>query len=113
MTAAKRGHLWRKWQHRVRLDLMCRRGEACPACGYVYADGLSGVTGEGTTGFSASRDATLTICTRCRKLLAVPRDQAKPLRLLSELEVFLLSDDDRKMIADATELIDYYTAGWD
>ncbi len=101
----KRAKLRKKWRGRVKFE---RRlvGARCPSCGYVYTNGFSTLTSShGPSGLPGDGE-TLTLCTRCRKVLAVPDAEGRPLRLLSPVELLLLNDADQRVFAELRELFE-------
>lgn len=85
------------------------RGAKCPACGYVFNNGFSTWCEEGKKS-SAAEGETLTLCTRCRRVLAV-NGESGAIRVLDETGLMLLTADDRAALATLREVLE--VAGYD
>lgn len=82
-------------------------GAKCPACGYVFTNGFSGVDMPGAA--YSGRKHPITPCTRCRRVLEV--NDAGP-RVLDPVELLLLSDLERSHLAYLETMLDDYTKSW-
>lgn len=102
MSKSARERLRRRLAPRITLEFR-HKGAACPLCRYVFSNGFSTLSAPGKKGV-LGEDETLTLCSRCRMLLAVPYAEHKPLRALTEVEIMMLSESDRAAMAELTEL---------
>ncbi len=111
---SERERLRRKWEGRGVLEFR-HVGARCPACGFTFTKGFSALTYPGGASAMNLKRETLTLCTRCRRPLAVANNPKAetPLRVLDETALMLLTADDRKAMADMTEILDCYTKGWE
>lgn len=86
------------------------KGAACPVCGYVFTNGFSSYRGDhGPSG--VRKGETMTICTRCRRVLAVKKEEGAkdPVRVLDETGLMLLTQGDHEALALMAAVLDLYT----
>ncbi len=82
------------------------RGASCPSCGYVYSNGFSDVTplvdDKGQHKPLKAEDPSITVCTRCRKVL---RMRDRQLHLVTPVEEMLMNDKEKANIALLREIL--------
>ncbi len=93
---------------KVKLEFR-HRGASCPACGYVFNNGFSTLVEEGA-GSSVAAPETITLCTRCRRPLAV-HGESGAIRVIDENGLLLLTEDDRAALDTLRQML--AAAGFD
>ncbi len=101
--AQRRAKLREKIAGKMKLEFR-HAGATCPMCGYVFDKGFSGYYVEGTSSLGSAPE-TLTLCTRCRRALAVHNDTGA-IRVLDETAQLLLTSDDRAALDVLREMLE-------